>query len=527
MQPRPPGCGADVPATLVYSSIALACTAVLAFLLTGLQIRSNRALRLTAAPRDDRWHRQPTPSSGGIAIFIAIAAAYCIWFPGGHLPIALGTAAIWILGLADDKLRLPPLAKLAGQCIVCGAVVASGVVFPATASPAFNLAFSFLWLVGMSNAFNLIDNMDGLCAGVAVIISVFRFILLASSGSWDDAWLVSLVGAAYAGFLFWNYRPARIFMGDCGSMLAGFSLAALTIAGPPAHTKAFAAGLFYPALTFTYPIFDTALVSVLRKLAGRPISVGGRDHSSHRLVLAGLTESHTVWILWMLTAAGCGIGLMAHTMPSGVVVAGSLLGVALVIFGIFLATLPVYPLPVANSIPGGSWVRSRVPSLRAGVILVLDVAVGGIALILAFLLRFGPHLPQEQMRNLTVALPVAFLFHAAISCCTRAFELSWTSVRVGDLLVLVRNAGLAVTGSSLAIWLFHLNGYSPAVVAQQFLYASAGTIAIRSIVPLLTSFYTCGRRPITTPNCITVPYAPGSPSENLIIVNPVRTEMPS
>ncbi len=516
-----------MPAPIVYPLVALACTAALAFLLTGLQIRSNRALRLTAAPRDDRWHRQPTPSSGGIAIFMAIAAAYCIWFPGRHLAIALGSAAIWMLGLADDKLRLPPLAKLAGQCVIGAAVVASGVVFPATQSPAFNLAFSFLWLVGMANAFNLIDNMDGLCAGVAVIISLFRVFLLASSGNWDDAWLAGLVGAAYCGFLFWNYRPARIFMGDCGSMLAGFSLAALTIAGPPAHTKAFAAGLFYPALTFTYPIFDTALVSILRKLAGRPISVGGRDHSSHRLVLAGLTESRTVWILWMLTASGCGVGLMARAMPFGVAIAGCLLGVALVIFGIFLATLPVYPLPLGNSIPAGSWVRRRIPSLRAGIILILDVAIGGIALLLAFLLRFGPHLPPQQLRNLTVALPAALLFQTAISCCTRAFELSWSSVRVRDLLVLVRNAGLAAAGSSLAIWLFHLNDYSPAVVAQQFLYCAAGTIAMRAVMPLVPAFYTCGRRTITTPNCMTVPYAPGSPSENLMIVNPVRTEMPS
>ncbi len=325
---------------LITAALALG-TGTLAFLLTSLQMRWNGRLRLTAAPRTDRWHSRPTPSSAGIAIFGAIAVVYLLGFRGQHLSIALGSSAMWLLGLFDDLRRLPPWAKLLGQSLVSAAVVASGVVFHATSSSMFNLAFSFFWLVGITNAFNLIDNMDGLCAGVTVIIGLFRFSLLAS-GNWQDANACMVVAAAYAGFLLLNRYPARIFMGDCGSMLAGFSLAALTIASPLAHTKAFIAGVFYPALTFLYPIFDTMLVSVLRKAAGRPISMGGRDHTSHRLVLMGLSEPRAVALLWALTAVGCGSGLMARSMPVAVVAAGALLAVGLAVFGFFLSLLPAY-----------------------------------------------------------------------------------------------------------------------------------------------------------------------------------------
>src|SRR5689334_12294884 len=127
--------------------VPLVSAVVLAVLLTALQLRLNPGLRLTVAPRDDRWHKQPTPSSGGIAIFCALAIVYAIWFRGQHQAIAIAAAAVWILGLVDDLLRLPPVIKLAGQVVIAFAVVSSGVVFHATSSPLFNFVFSLLWLV--------------------------------------------------------------------------------------------------------------------------------------------------------------------------------------------------------------------------------------------------------------------------------------------------------------------------------------------------------------------------------------------
>ena len=472
---------------LFFTGILVASASGLSLLLTALQIRLNGRLRLTAAPRSDRWHRNPTPSSGGIAIFCATAAAYCVWFRGDHLPIALGAAALWLMGLLDDRLRLRPAVKLFGQSVVAAAVVMSGVVFHATPSATVNVVVSFLWLVGITNAFNLIDNMDGLCAGVTVIISAFRFSLLAAAGNWNDANLCALIGGAYAGFLILNYSPARIFMGDCGSMLAGFSLAALAIDTPLAHTKAFLAGVFYPALTFIYPMFDTMLVSVLRKVAGRPISVGGRDHTSHRLVSLGLSESRVVWIMWVLTALGCAIGLMVRTMPLGLLAIGGLLCVALTVFGIFLATLPAFPLSGAAS--EASWLRRHLPSLRAGVILELDISLAGIALISAFLVRFGPQVPPDQLRNLSVSLPIMLLLYAGVSCYERTWELSWTAFRICDVMPLARATIVAASLAFVACWMLNLRSYSRGVMVLYCLFSVGMTTLLRCSLPLLQAMF--------------------------------------
>jgi UDP-GlcNAc:undecaprenyl-phosphate GlcNAc-1-phosphate transferase len=165
-----------------------------------------------------------------------------------------------------------------------------------------------------------------------IVICLFRSWLLISEGYREDADLYAILAAAFAGFLFFNYHPARIFMGDCGSLPAGFALGALTLAGPAPHGPLPLTNVFYPVLTFAYPIFDTALVSVLRKLTGRPISVGGRDHSSHRLASQGLDQRQVVWILWLLTAFGSSLA---------VVILLGLLGT----FALSLANTPGYPRP--------------------------------------------------------------------------------------------------------------------------------------------------------------------------------------
>jgi UDP-GlcNAc:undecaprenyl-phosphate GlcNAc-1-phosphate transferase len=326
-------------------------TGLLSALLTRLLIKSDSRLRLTAPPRADRWHVVPTPSSSGLAIFLSCAAAYWIAWPGRWPRIAAAVAALWIFGFLDDRLHIRPSLKLAAQVTAAGFVVLGGTVFPVTPWYLANVALSLFWIVMITNAFNLIDNMDGLCAGVVIIICLFRCWLLAAEGYRAEAELCAVLAAAFAGFLLFNYHPARIFMGDCGSLPAGFALGALTLAGPAPHKGLLLAGFFYPALTFAYPIFDIALVSILRKLAGRPISMGGRDHSSHRLASLGLGQRQVVWILWLLTAFGSSMGMVIHWMPFTLLVVCALLAGLLVMFGVFLATLPGYPLP--------AWLRAQ------------------------------------------------------------------------------------------------------------------------------------------------------------------------
>src|SRR5580658_92438 len=327
-------------------------TVVLSALLTRLQSRADSWLGLTAQPRVDRWHSAPTPSSGGLAIFLSCAAAYWRLCPGRYPRIALAVAALWIFGFLDDRWNVRPSLKLAVQAAAAAIVVLGGVVSPVTPWYLPNIALSMLFIVLITNAFNLIDNMDGLCAGVVIIICVFRWSLLISQGYRADADLCAILAAAFAGFLLFNYHPARIFMGDCGSLPAGFALGALTLAGPVPHKGGVPVGFFYPALIFAYPIFDVALVSILRKLNGRPISQGGRDHSSHRLASLGLDQRQVVWILWLLTAFAASLGNMIQLMPDALFAAVALLLAMLSMLTLFLARLPGYPLPDAAAIPG-------------------------------------------------------------------------------------------------------------------------------------------------------------------------------
>src|SRR5215831_534760 len=196
---------------LTLAMLALAACSASA-LATLVLIRLGPRLRCHAQPRADRWHRCVTPNTGGVAVLFACALVYLFALRGLHTAVVLAAAAMSIIGFVDDRIRLRALPKFLAQCALAAAVVWSGAVFHASPWHAVNVAFSFFWIVGITNSFNLIDNIDGLSAGVTIIISLFRVFALADSGFWPDASLAAVLAGAFAGFLLFNYHPARIFM---------------------------------------------------------------------------------------------------------------------------------------------------------------------------------------------------------------------------------------------------------------------------------------------------------------------------
>jgi UDP-GlcNAc:undecaprenyl-phosphate GlcNAc-1-phosphate transferase len=355
--------------------------------------------------------------------------------------VSVGAAAIWVLGFIDDRIHLRPLPKLLSQLAISAAVVLAGVTRPLTPWPALNMAIAIFWVLAITNAFNLIDNMDGVCAGVTVIIAGCQAAMLVARGYGHEAIPFAIVCGAFAGFLVFNYSPASIFMGDSGSMLAGFSLAALTFTSPLPHSRSVAAGVFYPSMIFAYPLFDTALVSILRRITGKPMSQGGRDHSSHRLVSIGMRERPVAWFLWGVTTLGVMAGAFATWVPLYAVVAAAVLCAFTTILGIFLATLPTYPLEV---IPVISRLRNRLPQITAVMTLLVDSCAAGLALFVANIARYEGQ-PATRFRQILVAVPVAIVCHAIVAVLNRkVLRVKWRYFSLLDIVPIICVAAMSV-----------------------------------------------------------------------------------
>jgi len=307
-------------------------------------------------PGGKKIHGQATPLLGGVAIALALTAGMAASGTADQasLRILVASGFILLLGIWDD---LDPHAealrwwlRLLYEGCLAGIVVAGGVHIHFLGTPWLDVPITLLWIVGITNAFNLLDNMNGLSAGVAAIAAV-TFALLASRyvevgpEQLPTATAAAALAGACLGFLPANFR-SRIFMGDAGSLFLGFLLACLAVQGswrsPTVPTS-----IIIPLLVLAYPLFDTALVVILRLRQGQSPVVGGRDHSSHRLVRLGLGRVETVLLIYLFAVSQA----LTALLVSSVTLRLSLLALAgsasvLFIFGMVLRKAPVWGVQV-------------------------------------------------------------------------------------------------------------------------------------------------------------------------------------
>jgi UDP-GlcNAc:undecaprenyl-phosphate/decaprenyl-phosphate GlcNAc-1-phosphate transferase len=311
-----------------------------ALAMTPLARRTAINLNIVDNPGGRKAHHAPIPYLGGVAIWVAfIAILFAGWAAQSHssgisratgqlLAIVGGASLMAVLGLLDDWYDLPALVKLGGQLLGAGILVAAQVTiqFNHHEFAILETPVTIIWVVGITNALNLMDNMDGLAvgtAGIAACFFVLHAVLALPAQSLVATLSAALAGACF-GFLYYNWSPAKIFMGDAGSLFLGYMLAAvalklsLTPTTPQLASLAQAAGyssglaqnlhavaLLAPVFVLGLPIFDTTLVTVSRLRRHVPISHGGHDHLSHRLVGSGLSHREAVMTLYL---AGCGLG---------------------------------------------------------------------------------------------------------------------------------------------------------------------------------------------------------------------------
>jgi len=259
--------------------------------------------------------------------------------------VVMGAASfLFLVGLIDDVLNIKPYQKLIGQLIGAAFVIGFDLTLPLTGYELIDIWITVFWLVGITNAVNLLDNMDGLAVGIAAIGASSLAIGFFSNGQSFEGLLVAVFIGALLGFLVFNFNPASIFMGDCGSMFVGFLLASSVLLGQTGgRSRSVFTILAVPVLILFVPIFDTTLVTILRKLWGRKASQGGRDHTSHRLVALGLTERSAVLMIYGFAIAAGVLSLVVarlETMQSLALI--GLFTVVLTIIGVYLSKVKVY-----------------------------------------------------------------------------------------------------------------------------------------------------------------------------------------
>ena len=279
------------------------------------------------APDARKVHKKPIPRIGGIGIYAAFMIAVVAIMNSGVFRgemgfdtagLLLGGTLIVLLGIVDDYKNLPAKVKLLGQILAAlVTVVAFDVRIDFVTDPFgdylyleyFAVPATVFWIVGLTNTVNLIDGLDGLAAGVSVIACVTIFLVALEGNIMPVAVLTAALGGAAFGFLYYNFNPARIFMGDSGSMFLGFMLAGISVIG--AVKCAATIALVVPILALGLPIMDTTFAIVRRYRGGVPIFKPDRGHLHHRLLDLGFTQRQAVLLMYIISAL---LGLSAVTL---------------------------------------------------------------------------------------------------------------------------------------------------------------------------------------------------------------------
>lgn len=287
-------------------------------------------------PSARKVHTHPTPRLGGAAIYLGCIAALLVFsdrfYVSQAVSILVGATLVSFLGVWDDRRGLRPLFKMAGQVVATGVLIVSGIQVGFLPNSALNLAATLLWVVGITNALNLLDNMDGLSGGVATVACIFFLLLAAMSGQYLVGSLAAALLGACLGFLYYNLNPASIFMGDTGSLFIGFVLAALGIKLRFPDNVAFVTWMI-PVVVLGLPVFDTALVVISRLRRGlNPLTTPGKDHVSHRLVAMGVTRREAVLMLYLVC---CALGVVAMFLTQASVLEGYFVGALLVLVALY------------------------------------------------------------------------------------------------------------------------------------------------------------------------------------------------
>ncbi len=320
-------------ATAISTMLLLVVSATTALVLTPLVRTLARNLGWMDRPDGRRKrHIAPVPRIGGVAVYTSFAAAAVLlvaieWstgqrsaVTGPHVHLLVACAIVMIVGLADDLRGLRPAPKVIAQTVAALYLFFNGYQISAISNPfngesvslgSLSLPVTLIWFVGMSNAFNLIDGLDGLAAGIGLFSTTTLFVASAINNRWDVALMATALGGALLGVLRYNFNPASIFLGDSGSLFVGFALAAIAVRGSMKSSAAIAVAA--PLLALAVPLLDAGIAVLRRFIGGKRVFEADGDHIHHRMVRKGFTPQGAVMILYAVAALFGALSLLTMT----------------------------------------------------------------------------------------------------------------------------------------------------------------------------------------------------------------------
>lgn len=395
--------------------------------------------------RSDRWSSRQVPTLGGVGIFVA----FCITLLVSGLRLRGIFESVWylliccglmfLLGLYDDIKKIKPPTKLIWQMLAATILIFLGEMridfFP---WPVANILLTYVWLVGITNAVNLLDNMDGLAGGITGIASLILAVFFWRGGQYQFLVITAALVGAMSGFLIYNFPPAKIFMANSGSMFLGFLLAALALGRHSQASNVFAA-LGVPTLIMLYPILDTTFVMITRLLRGQSPIQGGTDHTSHRLIAFGLSERQTVLILY-------GIAIVSGFTAAGLESMDydlSLVIIPLVVITLTLFTAYLGKVRVITG-EGDEFVKRIVGVItyqRKLFEILFDLFIIGFSYYLAYWTRFGLDMTWVSMDLFMRSWPIAVGCAYSWFYISRIYQGVWGFLGASDLL---RYGGAAI-----------------------------------------------------------------------------------
>lgn len=428
-----------------------------------------------AHPTQERWHKKPTALFGGIAIYLGIAAptlflvdfsvlaSHLTTLQNGKAPslpfgvIWVGGTFLFILGLLDDIIHIKPHTKLMGQIVAASFVAFVGLRLQWFTSMTLDTLVTIVWIVGITNAFNLLDNMDGLCTGVG-LIAALSMALLYWGGVPDYSILALIIAGALGAFLVFNFNPASIFMGDSGSLLIGFTLSMMALLHSGAGGLNRISLYAVPIMIMMVPILDTTLVTMIRLLSGRKASTGGKDHTSHRLVLMGMTERGAGLFLYGIGAIS---GLSAlfvdrsDTLTSPVVIIP--VGLSILLMGIYLAQIRVYPEKEFSLLRDKAYtpILVELTYKRQLLLVIMDFGLIAFAYYLSYRLRFDGDAFAVYFKVFLRSLPAVIALKFLAFFTVGIYRGIWQFMSTSDVYVYMKASTFATLLAIAAVTFFY------------------------------------------------------------------------